>query len=151
MRRQLQVLLCWPLIFALICSLRPSRTDNQQRIRLVASSLSSIPCSSRTSYPMSGWWLPENSDRRTAIAIYRDADLDVAWVASYVEPPPAGTQIPVWFHVIIDYWNYGMANVSLTCRGHESPGLAKEWSFRDGKEIGYVPATDSRCSTDPGW
>ncbi len=33
--------------------------------------------------------------------------------------------------------------------GVEDPSLAKEWFFRDGKEIGHVPATSTSCSERP--
>lgn len=72
----------------------------------------------------------------------------VTWLHSEVRKPPRG-QVPQWLWVGIGYFNYTNSPQNYTCAGVSNPGLNKEWFYRNGKVIGYVPASETTCSKYP--
>ena len=115
---------------------------------------SSTPCTNSGTCPQVGWWGDKNPPTgfdRVNRTIYNDgaAKYDVAWMKSYVEPHPPSQPATHW-QVVVDYWNYGTQILYFGCGGVTDPRLDKEWFYRNGKYIGYVPAESTSCSQDPG-
>lgn len=70
----------------------------------------------------------------------------IIWSAAYVVAPPKG-QEPVWFLVYTFYENYGKRTLYFHCPS--SQPNEKEWFYRDGRDIGYVPASLDSCGQNP--
>jgi hypothetical protein len=65
--------------------------------------------------------------------------------------PYPSNSIPTWWYVEVIYRNQSNKILYFNCRGFEDPRLVKEWFKRDGREIGYVAASHTLCSTNPNW
>ncbi|MFJ8717721.1 hypothetical protein ACIRD9_31890 [Streptomyces violaceus] len=104
----------------------------------------SVPCRNARVCPP-GWWSPA---KNATVYDQKDREYKLTWTRSFIEPP-GRDGVPAWFTVVIDFWNYGDESLPFTCRGMSDPALAKEWFQRDGKNIGYVPATETLCSKNP--
>jgi len=105
----------------------------------------SLPCSGQhlSRCPLPGLYGP-NPDP----VIFNDKthDYRIIWAASYVWAPPRG-EVPQWFSVYVFYENYGKQTLSFACpAAGTGPGSIKEWFYRDGKNIGYVPASTNSCT-----
>lgn len=106
---------------------------------------SSVVCSNQhlNNCPKPGLYTPAGDP-----VIFNDSThhYRIVWVASYIVPPPQG-QEPVWFWVYVFYENYGKQTLQFGCSGN--PGSIKEWFYRDGQNIGYVPASTDSCTQHP--
>ena len=111
-----------------------------------AAPLSSLPCSNQhlSNCPRPGLYAPHGDP-----VIFNDKSYDyrIVWIASYVVAPPRG-QEPVWFKVYTFYENYGKQTLSFGCSSN-GLGSEKEWFYRDGTNIGYVPASTNSCTQNP--
>jgi hypothetical protein len=94
--------------------------------------------------PRPGTYLPGGGDQ----IIFSNEDFDIQWAWSTVEAPPPG-QVPQYFYVNVRYTNRSPNIEYFTCKGWEDPALSKEWFYRNGKAIGYVPADHTLCSDHP--
>jgi hypothetical protein len=112
-----------------------------------ARSARSLPCSNQTlkNCPRAGLYAPDKDP-----VIFNDKvnHYRIVWIADYVQPPPRG-QEPVWFYVYVLYENYGKSALSFSCQNGAKSDDEKEWFFRDGKDIGYVPAGGGSCTQNP--
>lgn len=113
----------------------------------------SIPCSGAnlSQCPKPGTYNPYSGFPPGPPVIYEDSQLNfnVTWQHSVVETPPPG-QVPQWFKVLVAYINHSNSTIHFTCSGVTDPQLDKEWFYRNGKVIGYVPASSTTCSNNPG-
>jgi hypothetical protein len=99
--------------------------------------------------PKPGTYRPYTAGQHPPL-IARDGTFELVWASSFIEPPPAG-QVPQWWRVSIRYTNLTNADQGITCVGASDPALSKEWFYRDGKQIGYVPASQTFCSDHPNF
>ena len=111
---------------------------------------SSLPCSNHqlSNCPKPGEYSPGPG----SVSLYSDSadGLHLFWDFVHVWAPP-NVQEPVWMTAYIDYANESASeSMTFTCSSVTDPTLAKEWFFRDGKKIGYVSASSTTCSIDPG-
>ena len=113
----------------------------------------SLPCSGAqlSQCPSPGTYNPYTGSPPGPPVIYNDSQLNfnVTWQHSVVEKPPPG-QVPQWFKVLVAYINHSSSTIQFTCSGVSDPQLDKEWFYRNGKVIGYVPASSTTCSNNPG-
>lgn len=105
------------------------------------------PCTKASECPPeAGSWAPAGS---APVAYTDPTGYSVAWVNSRVHDPGKGN-IPAWFTVTVEYTNSGSSPAGFSCPGVTDPDLAREWFYRGGKVIGYVPATKTSCTENPG-
>jgi len=112
-----------------------------------AEPMRSLPCSNQTlrNCPLAGLYAP---DKDPVIFNDKTNHYRIVWISDYVQPPPRG-QEPVWFYVYVLYENYGKSPLSFSCPNGAKSDTEKEWFFRDGKNIGYVPAGGGSCTQNP--